>query len=811
LAVTWDGGAGDGLWSSPANWSSNALPTAADDVVFDGTSTQSVVIDMDVQVRSITASTAFTATIDNAPFDRNVTVGSTGVAGDGNVTLRNSAVNLGDGTWTAWGDWLHVDPATQQGPVLDSGASTVVLTGPDHLVYGKANITALFNHLTIPAGAYITSPGKLGVRGTLLIGGTLDMQGFSDTTFMRGALANVRILPGGRYTGGGGLRLEDLSSFSQQDGVIDNFSITIEDGHNNNIVPGVYAAQKIYFFARASGAKVFRPSAGTYTFTGQDFYLRTDSTASYTVDNSLNPSFVVHGNASRDPLGLNTNINWTKGTGTITLAGSGTKTIQFTDDALEDFVVNVPAGTRQLAEAVTVDSLTVTAGTFDLAGKNLAISTATPLSNNGTLRLKGSETITGLVGDSDSGSVIYDGTATATLANIGPYHDLTFAGSGTHTLPAADVTVGGTLHVDAGTVAMNGDFDLTVANGSAALQALTIAAGATLQNYGTGDLTLGGHVDNDGSVVIDGGGIGVGHADDILLRSTNSTVRDWSGSGTFVFKDVDVAKQSATSGTPAVIEALSATDSGDNVNWLFNPTGSNNAPQLDPIGPKTADGPLPLTFVVTASDPDAADALFYSLDAGAPAGAVVDPQTGLFQWTPSAAQTPGTYMVTVRVTDDGSPAMDDFETIMIEVRQAGDVDLDGDVDFQDFLTLQAYYGVTSGAMRSDGDLDGDEDVDFQDFVVLQVFYGQGADEPDALHDEPDTISPSATPSPSARSAQAVAADELWNAAAVDQYLESYTPAASDIDLVWLPGSSGNDPEALVNQIVRTKRAARTRR
>jgi len=53
----------------------------------------------------------------------------------------------------------------------------------------------------------------------------------------------------------------------------------------------------------------------------------------------------------------------------------------------------------------------------------------------------------------------------------------------------------------------------------------------------------------------------------------------------------------------------------------------------------------------------------------------------------------------------------------------GDVDGDGDVDFQDFLSLQAGYGVASGAERSDGDLDGDDDVDFQDFLILQANYG----------------------------------------------------------------------------------------
>ncbi len=61
---------------------------------------------------------------------------------------------------------------------------------------------------------------------------------------------------------------------------------------------------------------------------------------------------------------------------------------------------------------------------------------------------------------------------------------------------------------------------------------------------------------------------------------------------------------------------------------------------------------------------------------------------------------------------------------------AGDVDCDGDVDFQDFLLLQVGYGITSGADRSDGDIEpdgGDGDVDFQDFLVLQANYGNTSD------------------------------------------------------------------------------------
>ena len=57
----------------------------------------------------------------------------------------------------------------------------------------------------------------------------------------------------------------------------------------------------------------------------------------------------------------------------------------------------------------------------------------------------------------------------------------------------------------------------------------------------------------------------------------------------------------------------------------------------------------------------------YSLDVGAPAGASIHPATGVFSWTPSNEQPAGSYTVTLRVTDTGSPVMTDAQTFRITV------------------------------------------------------------------------------------------------------------------------------------------------
>lgn len=95
----------------------------------------------------------------------------------------------------------------------------------------------------------------------------------------------------------------------------------------------------------------------------------------------------------------------------------------------------------------------------------------------------------------------------------------------------------------------------------------------------------------------------------------------------------------------------------------------NVAPILAPIGGKTVDEETSLTFKAAATDVDLpANALTYSL-ANAPGGAVIDSATGVFRWTPTEAQGAGSYTLTVRVTDNGAPALSDEETFTITVNE----------------------------------------------------------------------------------------------------------------------------------------------
>ncbi len=95
----------------------------------------------------------------------------------------------------------------------------------------------------------------------------------------------------------------------------------------------------------------------------------------------------------------------------------------------------------------------------------------------------------------------------------------------------------------------------------------------------------------------------------------------------------------------------------------------NVAPVLAAIGNKTVAEGNRTVFVAAASDVDLpANTLTYSL-VDAPPGAIIDPTTGAFAWTPTEDQGPGSFTFTVKVTDNGVPPMSDEEEIAVSVSE----------------------------------------------------------------------------------------------------------------------------------------------
>jgi hypothetical protein len=112
------------------------------------------------------------------------------------------------------------------------------------------------------------------------------------------------------------------------------------------------------------------------------------------------------------------------------------------------------------------------------------------------------------------------------------------------------------------------------------------------------------------------------------------------------------------SGTNTASLALRLSGSGINFNQSIVPVGGTNQPPVisDYSGLQEVVRGEPLEYPIVATDPDPGQILRFSLAPGAPAGAVVDPVSGTFTWTPPVSLPAGLYPASIRVFDNGLPA-----------------------------------------------------------------------------------------------------------------------------------------------------------
>jgi Ca2+-binding RTX toxin-like protein len=126
---------------------------------------------------------------------------------------------------------------------------------------------------------------------------------------------------------------------------------------------------------------------------------------------------------------------------------------------------------------------------------------------------------------------------------------------------------------------------------------------------------------------------------------------------------VDVAVNGGTT-------AIAASTAGIGTSVFPVGTGGNTPPSLSGVPLSANLNELTtLSFIATASDPDAGQTLTFSL-AGAPVNATIDPDSGVFSWTPTEAQGPNTFVFEVRVTDGFAITAATVTVIVDEVNTA---------------------------------------------------------------------------------------------------------------------------------------------
>ena len=91
----------------------------------------------------------------------------------------------------------------------------------------------------------------------------------------------------------------------------------------------------------------------------------------------------------------------------------------------------------------------------------------------------------------------------------------------------------------------------------------------------------------------------------------------------------------------------------------------NHAPALGALADQAVNEGELVSFTARASDTDLpAQNLVFTLGAGAPAGASIDPQTGAFTWMPSQAHASTTNRISVVVTDGSLTASQSFTVVV---------------------------------------------------------------------------------------------------------------------------------------------------
>ncbi len=128
----------------------------------------------------------------------------------------------------------------------------------------------------------------------------------------------------------------------------------------------------------------------------------------------------------------------------------------------------------------------------------------------------------------------------------------------------------------------------------------------------------------------------------------------------------------------------------------------NFPPTIEPIPNQTVNEGRLLSVTALATDASLPkQKLSFSLAPGAPVGASIDAESGVFTWRPSDSQGGVNYRITVLVRDDGTPALEDRRTFSVNVR---DTRSDFIAGFNSGYLVAGQSGALALNLTSGGDL-----------------------------------------------------------------------------------------------------------
>ncbi|HQU81863.1 MAG TPA: hypothetical protein PKY59_01985, partial [Pyrinomonadaceae bacterium] len=268
--ITWDGGGADNNWSTAANWSGDVVPTNADRVFFNATSTKNATIDVPVTVDWLIEAAGYTGTITQADgqtmnltqfeIDAGTFQGGAADANFDQVYIYGGTFNAPSGTLTAR-IFNNQDPTAPIG-IFNANGGTVKISSPTNFATLSGYYPLTFNNLILAAQ---TSEGGTAIDASVAGTLTFNANGGLSDGFIK---ANGNVVFNSGYVGGiGEIRFVDtvtrtvnldLSDVKQQI-LINNPNITVTT--NGTASDTINWTQKVTI---QSGT--LQQSAANYTF-----------------------------------------------------------------------------------------------------------------------------------------------------------------------------------------------------------------------------------------------------------------------------------------------------------------------------------------------------------------------------------------------------------------------------------------------------------------------------------------------------------------------------------------------------------------
>jgi len=335
------------------------VPTIDDDVHFDSNGTGTCRINIDVSARSWNLHSGFTGVVTVSAADKTITIGDSTtelglIMDDGTLEMGATA------TWNVYGGW-DVEDGTQT-------YETATLN-----LYGTGSMAMTTNQylyrLYVHDTAEITMPTAVRVTNRIDIDGTIHNENY----FAAWQACKMYINSGSVIDGIGRLYFYDTQSgggLLALDGSVTQTEIYILVPTNTAVfVAGIYPAD-VRICNHTASLQEFKPSAGTYTFQ-KKVTMKTDSTGDMHWDNSNSPDINFQGDFEQ-AIGSTGVPTWTKGSGTIGIAGGNTQVLDFDSFSMEEIVM-AKSGTNvaSITGTFTTEYLMLVTGYWDFGDADI--------------------------------------------------------------------------------------------------------------------------------------------------------------------------------------------------------------------------------------------------------------------------------------------------------------------------------------------------------------------------------------------------------------------------------------------------------